>query len=162
VQFAVLAQDRVYKNGNFIRVQGSFGVLLVAELAGRRATVFINMALHDLNPQNLMQSVPATPASVYFVSENSTTSKQYEVRRDTDTVGAVITVFRFMPTLPFILDGLARNKVTIAFSRKLGGMGVLVPIDTSVEQTADDGTRRRSQKAQLEFLNCGERLFPSK
>jgi hypothetical protein len=58
-------------------------------------------------------------------------------------------------------EGVSEEKVTIAFARSKGGIEVQVPIDLSIEDTDDDGKRRRSHKAATKFNSCIAALLDS-
>jgi hypothetical protein len=155
IEFGVLTRDWKYKAGGFITVGGSFGLMEVKE---KVATV-LKVVLHDVDPRD-MKFIPSPPASAYFVSDNLTTSKQHRVGSyKSDTPGALFTVFQFQPTFPFITKGLKKDQVTIAFNRKADGMDIQVPIDVTVEDTSNDGSRRRSTTAKEEFAQCALSLL---
>jgi hypothetical protein len=75
-----------------------------------------------------------------------------------ETPGALFTVLKAEQTLKVLAEGLARNKVVIAFARRLGGTDIQVSIDTSVVETLPNGQRTRSPKATTEFSKCVEQL----
>jgi hypothetical protein len=155
IQFGVLTRDWKYKAGGFITITGSFGLM---EVKDKVATV-LKVVLHDVDPRD-MKFIPSPPASAYFVSDNLTTSKQHQVESyNSDTPGALFTIFQLQPTFSFITKGLKKDQVTIAFNRKADGMDIQVPIDVTVEDTSNDGSRRRSTKAKEEFAQCALSLL---
>jgi hypothetical protein len=155
VEFGVLTRDWKYKSGGYISVNGSFGLMATK---GVIAAV-LKVILHDINPGN-GTFVPSAPTDAYFVFENSATSKQYQAGSyKSDTPGAVFTIFHLEPTAMLILNGLMKDKVTIAFNRATGGMDIQVPIDTSVAETSNDGSRRKSTKAKDDFMQCAQLLL---
>jgi hypothetical protein len=105
--------------------------------------------LHDLDPRT-MTLTPSPPATAYFVSGYTTTKDEVVLSEKSETPGALFTVLKAEHTLKVLAEGLARNKVVIAFARRLGGTDIQVSIDTSVE-TLPNGQRTRSPKATTEF-----------
>jgi hypothetical protein len=102
---------------------------------------------------------PSAPASAYFVSKLSTTRDQRAGTHASDTPGAIFVTFQFDPVISIITDGLVANSVNIAFSRRTGGADVPIAIDTSVEDTLPDGSKRRSRKTAVEFSQCAKNLI---
>lgn len=149
VEFGVLAQDWIYKQGAYIRVAGSFGLM---SAKGTVAGV-LKVILHDINPKTLTFT-PSPPTSAYFVSGNSTTSNAVVDSYPSDVPGAIFVVFRAETVFPLIADGMSKSRVTIAFTRTKGGSDVVVPIDTSVIATDDNGKRTRSPQVLSDFVDC--------
>jgi hypothetical protein len=73
VEFAHVAQDWAYRQGGFVRVGGSFGVMSAAGKLGATLKVIV----HDIDTPSL-QMKPAAPANAYFVSK-TTSSRAYKV-----------------------------------------------------------------------------------
>jgi hypothetical protein len=155
--FSALAQDHIYKQGGYIAIGGSFGLV---GGKGKPLAVSLKVVLHDLNPVT-MTLTPSPPASAYFVSGYITTKDEVVLSEKSDTPGALFSIFKAEQTFKVLVEGLARDKVTIAFARNLGGTDIQVPIDTSVVATSANGQRTRSSKATMEFSNCAEQLAAS-
>jgi hypothetical protein len=92
------------------------------------------------------------------VSGYATTKGDVVLSEKSDTPGALFTLLKAEQTLKVLIEGLSRNKVTIAFARTLGGTDIQLPIDTSVVETSPTGQRTRSPKALMEFSDCTEQL----
>lgn len=152
--FTALAQDWAYKSGGFIKVEGSLGIVSVK---GKAATT-LKVALNDLD-LHTGTLTPSAPASAYFVSGNSTTKDSIVGSTASDTPGSIFVVQQLFPTYKILAQGLASNRVTIAFARKKGGTDIQVNIDTSVIKTEANGRRIRSEKPTHDFLECIDTLI---
>jgi hypothetical protein len=152
IVFNALAQDWAYKQGGYISIAGSFGLLGRDE---KLLAVSLKVVLHDLDPRT-MTFTPSPPATAYLVSGNTTTKSEVVLSETSDTPGALFTILKAERTLKVLAEGLSRNKVTIAFTRTLGGTDIQLPIDTSVVETSPTGQRTRSLKALTEFSDCTE------
>jgi hypothetical protein len=155
VEFNVLARDWVYKQGAYITIGGSFGVM---RAGGQTLGAVLKVVLHDLDP-GTMRLTPSPPVSAYFVSGNSTTKDAVVGSYPSDVPGAIFVVFQMDPTFSLILEGLSKDKVSFAFARKKGGSDIVVLIDTSVVKTAANGERTHSPfQAASEFVDCAKLL----
>jgi hypothetical protein len=156
MEFNVLTKDVIYKQGGYIRIGGSFGIANVKGQVG----ITLKVILLDADPRT-MNFTPSPPASAYFVSGNKTTKNAVVLSERSDTPGGIFVVLKPEPTFSILVDGLQRDKVTIAFARERGGTDIQVAIDTSVVATAASGERTHSPKASLDFLQCGKELLES-
>jgi hypothetical protein len=156
VVYGALAKDFAYKQGGYIKVNGSFGVMNIKGVPG----AYLKVVLHDVDPRTI-SFTPSPPASAYFVSGTKTTKSAVVGQYPSDTPGAIFVVLKLETILPIMMEGLERSKVTIAFARKQGGMDILLPIDTSVVETKPDGQRTHSPKAVLDFYACSNELLES-
>jgi hypothetical protein len=154
VEFGVLARDWTYKQGAYIRVGGSFGLVSAKGIV----SAMLKVILHDIDPRTL-NFTPSPPTNAYFVSGTSTTKNITVGSYPSDVPGAIFVVFKLSPTFEIIAQGLADDKLTIAFARKEGGTDVQVTIDTSVVDTAANGQRTRSPQASLDFAKCARSLI---
>ena len=156
VDFAVLTQDHIYRQGAFIRVGGSFGLMS----ANNNVAATLKVIVHDIDNAT-MQLSPSPPASAYMISGTTTTKPFFVAKYPSDTPGGLFSIFNFDGATPILLDGIAKEKIIIAFNRREGGADVQVAIDLTVEDTADDGRKTVSTKASQEFLSCSTSLLKS-
>jgi hypothetical protein len=156
IEFSVLAQDWVYKQGAYIKVGGSFG-LVSAE--GRLGTA-LKVLLYDHEP-GTMNFFPSATASAYFISGTGTTKDAMVGSFPSDIPGAIFVIFKLTPTFDIILQGLADGDVPIAVARRRGGTDIQIHIDTSVADTTPTEQRKRSNDATLAFANCAKDLIKS-
>jgi hypothetical protein len=154
VEFGVLVQDYIYRQGAFVRVGGSFGMMS----ANNNIAVTLKVIVHDIDNAT-MQLSPSPPASAYIVSGTTTTKAFFVAKHPSDTPGALFSVFN--GAAPILLDGITKEKMIIAFNRREGGADMQVAIDLTVEDTADDGRKTVSTKASQEFLSCSTSLLKS-
>jgi hypothetical protein len=156
VVYGALAKDFTYKQGGYIAVNGSFGLM---SAKGQLAAT-LKVVVHDTDPRT-NSFTPSPPATAYFVSGNKTTKDAVVSHISSDTPGAIFVVLKPEATFQILTEGLARDKVTIAFARERGGMDVQLAIDTSVAETKPNGERIHSPKAATDFLQCSTELLDS-
>jgi hypothetical protein len=155
VVYGALAKDFTYKQGGYITVNGSFGLMSVrGELAAT-----LKVVVHDTDPRT-NRFTPSPPASAYFVSGTKTTKNAVVGQYPSDTPGAIFVVLRPETVLPILMEGVG-DKIVIAFARTQGGMDIQLPIDTSVAETKPNGQRVHSPKAAMDFLQCSKELLNS-
>ena len=157
VVYGALAQDFTYKQGGYITVIGSFGLI---RTKGELPAATLKVVVNDTDPRT-NSFTPSPPASAYFVSGTKTTKNAVVDRYPSDTPGGIFVVLRPETVLPILIDGVAEKKIVIAFARTLGGMDIQLPIDTSVVETKPNGQRLHSPKAARDFLQCSKELINS-
>jgi hypothetical protein len=155
VEFATVTQDWAYRQGAFIRVGGSFGLMSMQGKVGATLKVIV----HDIDTS--LTLTPSAPTNAHFVAKTKTSQQSRVASYPSDTPGAIFVVFQLDPAFSMIVDGLGANQVQIAFNRRQGGADVPVAIDTSVEDTLPDGTKKRSLVASSDFYRCVKELVPS-
>jgi hypothetical protein len=154
IGFNAMPLDRIYKQGAYIWVRGAFGVMAVQE---KLATI-LKVTLSDVD-ERTAESTPSAPTSAYFVSGNTTTKNAVIGSYPSDIPGTIFVVSQIEPTYRVIVDGLAQDKVTIAFARNRGGTDIGLVIDTSVTATAENGQRTHSPQASIDFFKCAKTLL---
>jgi hypothetical protein len=152
--FDAFAKDFTYKQGGYVKINGSFGLWNAKGQLG----ITLKVVLHDLDPRT-MSLTPSPPASAYFVSGNKTTKDSVIFTERSDTPGGIFVALKAEPNFSIVAEGVQHNKVTIAFARERGGMDIQLPIDTSVVETAQNGQRTQSPKASMDFFQCGQELL---
>jgi hypothetical protein len=156
VVYDALAKDFAYKQGGYITVHGSFGLMS----AKGNVAITLKVIVHDTDPR-LNSLTPSPPASAYFVSGTKTTKSAVVGQYPSDTPGGIFVVLRPETVLPILMEGIGAHKITIAFARTQGGMDIQLPIDTSVAETKANGERIHSPKAATDFLECSQELLNS-
>jgi hypothetical protein len=105
-----------------------------------------------------MTLTPSPPATAYFVSGYTTTKDEVVLSEKSETPGALFTVLKAEQTLKVLAEGLARNKVVIAFARRLGGTDIQVSIDRALWKLCPTDReldlRRPRQSSQSALNNC--------
>ena len=154
VNFNTLVRDFTYEAGTFAKVEGSFNLMTAKDSLG----VLLKIVVHDFDPKTY-DLVPGKPVAALFVSGNAT-SLPFLIRSlETDTPGAVVAVYDAEKTYPMLVQGLSAGTVTVAFARAVGGMDMQVPVDVTVEDTDDNGNKKRSNKVATSFLECSQDLI---
>lgn len=154
IDYGVLSTDPIYKQGSLINLGGSFGVMMI----NNNIVATLKVILRDIDP-NTGELNPIAPKSAYFVVGNGTTKSLQLAGYASDTPGGYFAVFEIMPTYQHIMNGLENRQITIAFARRAGGTDVQFVVDTSVEETLDNGSKRHSDVAHREFLSCSGTLL---
>jgi hypothetical protein len=154
LEFNNIARDALYRQGGFMKVFGSFGVM---EAKGNMA-VTLKIVVQDIDLKTA-EFRPSPPANSYFVFGTESSKASLVAKYPSDTPGAQISVFRPLPTFEKIAEALDKGKITIAFNRKDGGLDILVPIDLTVSDTDDSGKKTYSQQMVIDFYACTGELL---
>lgn len=149
LEYNALARDTVYRQGGFIKVFGSFGVMM----AGGQPAVALKLALLDIDPTTVALT-PNAPANSYFIFGTTSSKADLVGKYDSDTPGGQFSVFKPLPTFKQISNALDAGRITVAFNRKDGGSDVLIPLDLTVAATDDNGKKSHSQQMILDFYAC--------
>jgi hypothetical protein len=156
IEFSVFMQDHTYRQGAFVLVGGSFGMMS----AKNNVAVTLKVIVQDINSATMALS-PSPPTSAYIVSGTATTKPFFVSKYPSDTPGALFSIFQLDGAGPILLDGIKKEKMIIAFNRREGGADIQVAIDLTVENTANDGRKTVSTKASQEYLACSTTLLKS-
>ena len=105
IDFAVLVQDHIYRQGAFVRVGGSFGMMS----AGNNVAVMLKVIVHDFDSAT-MQLSPSPPFSAYIVSGTTTSQPFFVAKYPSDTPGGLFSIFKLDGAGPILLDGIAEEK----------------------------------------------------
>jgi len=151
LRYTALAKDFIYKQGAFIAIRGSFG--LVAEHGNVGVT--LKVVVQDIDPDTAQPK----PTTAYLVSGNGTSKDALIAAASSDTDGGYSAIFKAEQTLEMLLQGISGDKVTVAFARTVGGTDMKVNIETDVVETANDGKRTRSTEPAISFLDCSNSLM---
>jgi hypothetical protein len=152
--FDAFAKDFTYKQGGYVKINGSFGLWNAKGQLG----ITLKVVLHDLDSRT-MSFTPSPPASAYFVSGSKTTKDSVLFTERSDTPGGIFVALKAEPNFSILAEGVQHDKVTIAFARERGGMDIQLAIDTSVVDTAQNGQRTHSPKASMGFFQCSQELL---
>jgi hypothetical protein len=79
-----------------------------------------------------------------------------------DTPGALVSLFQFHPSFDIIMNGLGRDKITIAFSRDGGDTDIQLPLELDVKSVSESGQRQRSDAAVRSFESCTKSMMSQK
>ena len=99
---------------------------------------------------------PSPPANAFFVSK-TWTSRDQKVASTSDLPGSIFVLFQ-PHTAMVVVEALTAGRVDFIFNRRSGGSDVPVSIDTSVEDTLPDGSKKYSKKTLQEYLECAQQL----
>lgn len=155
--YEVLQQDRVYLQGNFVRVSGNVGLM---EGEGRLAVVVkvVAVELDSALPDLIARVLP--PDRAYLVSSDlSTNFDSLVASYPSDTPGGFFAIFQLEPGINAMFEAMDTGIVTVAFALEGGSMDIQMPIQLNVVGVNQDGSRVRSDAALLQFFRCAQSLM---
>lgn len=153
--FEAMIRDFTYRQGQFIKVDGSIGIMAIGGAPGAVLKVVVN----EIDPPSLTFT-PSPPSRAYLFGPKFNTNVESLVSAtESDTPGSLFSVFQVTPTLDIVLSALELKKVTVAFNKKGGSSDIQLPLELDVAQTDDEGVRTRSDQAATEFSQCLLVLF---
>ena len=153
MEYGAVIRDWYYRRGDFVIVGGGFGLLSGSGKFG----AFLKVIFHDYDPQT-MEPYPNAPEEAAFIFGNATNRADVLDTFKADVPGGLVVVFTPMPTLGNIIKQVVAGQVTLAVARKRGLTAIVIPIDTAIEETLENNQKKRSQQAQLGFLNCSQQF----
>lgn len=153
--FEAMTRDYTYRQGQFIKVDGSIGIMGIGGSLGAVLKVVVN----EINPPSLTFK-PSPPSRAYLIGSKFETNIESLVSADeSDTPGSLFSIFQTSPTSEIILAALQSKKITVAFNKKGGPSDIQLPLELDVAQTDDSGERTRSDQAAIDFSQCLLVLF---
>ena len=148
--FEAMTRDFTYRQGQFIKVDGSIGIMGIGGQIGAVLKVVVN----EISPPS-MTFKPSPPSRAYLIGPNFETNLDSLVgANESDTPGALFSVFQSSPTAEMVLIALQSKKITVAFNKKGGPSDIQLPLELDVAQTDDEGTRTRNDEAAAAFNQC--------
>ncbi|HKQ10899.1 MAG TPA: hypothetical protein VJS85_06895 [Rhizomicrobium sp.] len=154
LEFRVMAIDRIYKQGVYMVVDGAVSVLANEKGAG----VLLKVVVNDIDGTT-GAFTPNAPASAYFIHDLSTTKDALLNSLPSDTPGGYFSIFKASPTFDYVMDGIARNRISVAFARKAGGLDLQFDIDPTVVKTDSNGKPVKSYEPVETFQACNEQML---
>lgn len=153
--FEAMIRDFTYRQGQFIKVDGSIGIMDVSGSLGAVLKVVVN----EITPPSLTFN-PSPPSRAYLIGSDYATNVDSLISADeSDTPGALFSIFQPSPTVGLILTALQSKKITVAFNKKGGLSDIQLSLELDVEHTDAAGTRTRSDQAVTDFSQCMLVLF---
>jgi hypothetical protein len=151
--FSALTQDWTYRQGQYLKVDGSISIMNTGGKVGTTLKVVVNEVA--IAPQGDLKFVPAAPTRAYLIGDDYQTNLAAFVgSTPSDTPGGLFSVFNIDPTLAIIVGASQTNKVTVAFNKAGGDSDILLPIELDVKATSNEGVRTRSPETSANFANC--------
>jgi hypothetical protein len=155
--FLAVTTDRVYLSGNHVAVNGS----IVLRATERTLGLMLKVGLKDMTSPS---STFERPAFAYLQTSAGSTAKSRQ-QSDEGEPGYKLFVYSATDndTMKVLLELMTSGKASIGYSRKIGGIDVLVPLDLMVadsEYTQNQKViRTRSPEAAKGFAECTERII---
>ena len=154
-----LYQDWVYRQGAFLKVTGSVGLMIYQGVPVVSLKVVV--AEVNLNDEDV-QVVPSPPSRAYLMGANYETNLSTLIDSFTsDTPGALISVFESSPSFEIRANAIDTNVLTIAFNSLDGDSDILLNIELDVVDVLANGERIRSGEMKVDFLSCMAALVDS-
>lgn len=155
--FLTVTADRVYLNGNQVAVNGS----IVLRATDRALGLMLKVGLKDITSPS---STFERPAFAYLQTASGSTAKSRQ-QSDDGEPGYKLFVYSATDndTMKVLLELMSSGNASIGYSRNIGGIDVLVPLDLMVadsEYTQNQKViRTRSPEAAKGFAECTERII---
>lgn len=150
--YDALVRDWKYRNGGFLKVSGSLGILGPDGSFGAMQKLVVN---HIDYSGPTPQIVPSRPSRLYMRDQNYRTNLDSLVNSaESDSPGSVFSVFSVSPTMEIILAGIEHGEIIVAFNQLDGESDIELPIDLDVASMDQEGNRTRSNDARKAFLKC--------
>lgn len=157
--YDAIYQDWTYRGGRYLKVAGNVGFAAFDGNVGANLKVVVH-EIDASTPQ--LRMTPSPPSRAYLVNDALATNLESLVRAaESDTPGALFSVFQFSPTFEMVTEGIARNVLTVAFNSRDGGTDMQLPLELDVVDVTNTGERKRSEKAKDSFLVCLTKLAES-
>lgn len=148
--FEAMVRDYTYRQGQFIKVDGSIGIIGLGGALGAILKVVVN----EITPPSLTFN-PSPPSRAYLIDPDFKTNIDSLVSaNESDTPGALFSVYQASPTIEMIMTALQSKRLTVAFNKKNGPSDLQLPLELDVAQTSEDGERTRNDEAILGFSQC--------
>ncbi|ACM36224.1 MULTISPECIES: hypothetical protein [Rhizobium/Agrobacterium group] len=153
--FEARIRDYTYRQGQFIKVDGSIGIMGIGDKLGAVLKVVVN----EITPPSLSFN-PSPPSRAYLIGSKFETNVDSLVSADeSDTPGSLFSVFQSSPTAEIVLAALESKKITVAFNKKGGPSDIQLPLELDVAQTDETGKRTRNDEAVEGFAQCATVLL---
>jgi hypothetical protein len=158
--FTAVAQDSTYRQGAYIGVSGNVGV----RKANNNFGIDLKVVVFDIDSsKSRLVLKPSAPSRAYLVDHDFQTNQSSLVTTvPSDTPGALVSLFQFHPSFEIIMNGLARDKISIAFNRDGGDMDIQLPLELDVKSISESGQRQRSDEAVRSFRRCIKSMMSQK
>ncbi|UCA47737.1 hypothetical protein [Pseudochrobactrum sp. XF203] len=151
--FNVLTRDHIYRQGKFIKVTGSIGLMKAQNSLGVTVKVVVNEMAVDQSGQVVLK--PSAPDRAYLIGSGYKNNLSGLVNSgQSDTAGGVFSVYQLEPSLPILMEQLQTQAASIGFNRAGGQSDIQINIDLTVENFTNAGERLHNQKAIQEFSEC--------
>ncbi len=154
IVFLAVTVDRAYLNGDTVAANGAIVLRNTnATLAGLLFT--LKLGLRNMNQNTAFER----PAFAYLQTPSGSTAKAEQTALDGDP-GYRLFAYRALDpqVLDTLKDLISSKPVTIGYSRNVGGMDVLVPLDLTIvdsEYSAkQEVIRKVSPEVLKEFAQC--------
>lgn len=150
--FTAIHADVVYRQGAYIKVSGSIGVMTSRGQFGST----LKVTVQEIDPTVIGLGLkPSPPSRAYLVSSDLTSSLSSLINSfPSDTPGSLFSVFQLSPSFDIVLAALAENKLVVAFNSRDGATDIQLTIELDVTGTSPMGERSRSEKTRADFLAC--------
>jgi hypothetical protein len=149
LEYGSFIRDNMYKQGGFVNLGGSVGVII----SNNELDVMLKVVINDLNIESF-KLAPDAPEAAYLLSDLKSSKDAYVDSTVSDTPGGLFTIFSNDPTFEMLLDGFRKDEIGISYRRKGGVSDVTFTIDPTVIETDDKGKRTHSPAQANAFKEC--------
>jgi hypothetical protein len=152
--FTAVAQDR---QGSYIGVSGNVGIRKATNNFG----IDLKVVVFDIeSSKGRLVLKPSAPSRAYLVDRDYQTNLSSLIATvPSDTPGALVSLFQFHPSFEIMMNGLRRDKITIAFNRGGKDRDIQLPLELDVKSVSESGQRQRSDEAVQSFRSCTKSII---
>lgn len=151
--FTALTQDWVYRGGKYIKVDGSIALMYLGGKLGNTLKVVVNEV--SSTPDGKLDFHPSAPSRAYLIGDDFGTNLSGLVKAsNSDTPGALFSIFNIDQSLKILTDAAQSNKITIAFNKDQGKSDIMLRLELDVSDRDGNGQRIRSDEASMKFSSC--------
>ncbi|AMJ61987.1 hypothetical protein AXW83_18275 [Bosea sp. PAMC 26642] len=156
IEFNAVVRDWAFRKGEYDKVSGSFGIMT----ANQNIAPVLKVVVHELDRGDFSLK-PVPPKKAYVISGNRSNFDKLVSSYNSDTPGALFSVFQLEPTVKMYADALGSGTLSIRYGKSASGIDAPLRIDLRVVETQDSGNRVRSDKPIEEMFGCISDLFKS-
>lgn len=161
IEFQIVAQDYVYRQGAPVIVSGSMGFM---QYPGKQPAVTLKVVLNDVSKDGVAitnEFMPPASISLVGLDDESTAADQI-MSAPSELPNSRIAAFSIEHFLPVLKRIVERKELAILFNRKNGGTDVRVLVDLSVEGLDRSEKQIRGTQTIDGFLDCSDKLLQDK
>ncbi|MCD2185240.1 hypothetical protein [Rhizobium sp. GN54] len=153
LEFDALVRDWKYRNGGFLKLAGSFGILAPG---GANVGAMQKLTVSHLDYSGLeLQVNPSSPSRLFMRDREFRSNIASLVNAtESDAPGSFFAVYNLSPTMEIILAGIERGEIVIGFNQMNGESDIELDLQLDVASMDNDGNRTKSTDARRGFMAC--------
>lgn len=161
--YEALSQDWTYRQGQYLKISGSVGFIIAGKPRPTLATI-VKVIVQEVSVDDRGQLAfrPSPPDRAFLLGADFKSNLDTLANSaPSDTPGGVIAFYHASPALEMVMDGLDRDRITVAFNKSGGATDMQLVVETDVVDVDAEGKKTRSHQPKADFLNCLQTLLAS-